>query len=64
MRRLVVAVVLLGGCAATPMPRPTALNAQAAQARWPDASLAELEKGRSIHVSSCSRFGSSPWISR
>ena len=53
MRRWLAIVAVAAGCAATPLPRPTAVNAQAAQARWPGATLAELEQGRSIYVARC-----------
>jgi cytochrome c5 len=51
---LLAAALLATGCATTALPRPTEANAQAAQARWPDASLAELDKGRSIYLAKCS----------
>ncbi len=36
------------------VPHPTALDAEAAAQRWPGATLAELDRGRSLFVARCS----------
>jgi len=46
-------LALGAGCAAA-LPRPSAATITRAQGRWPDATLAQLEQGRSVFVQRCS----------
>lgn len=48
------AVLGLAACARRVMPPATAAHAERAQRRWPETSLAELQRGRKLYISHCS----------
>ena len=45
--------VALVACGGSPIPQPTAADARRGAAHFPDLTLAELERGRSLYVSRC-----------
>lgn len=45
-------LVLVGGCVSA-ITQPTAADLPRAQARWPAATLAELQEGRTLYVQKC-----------
>lgn len=49
---LLVSLLLAAACAAG-VPEPTAVDEERARSRWPDATLAELARGRSLYVEKC-----------
>ncbi|TNF23936.1 MAG: hypothetical protein EP329_26240, partial [Deltaproteobacteria bacterium] len=55
---LTVLAVLVGlgasACGGTVLPAPVAADAERASARWPDADLGQLTRGRTLYLQKCS----------
>lgn len=47
-------VVLVAACAASPIIRPAPVNVAWANKRWPEATLASLDAGRTLYIGKCS----------
>jgi hypothetical protein len=63
-------LLLMAGCAAVDIPRPTPGDVERAASTWPRTSMADLELGRSLYLARCTgchqpaeprRFSASVW---
>ena len=56
VRPAVAALLMIAaaGCGGGAIPRPTDQHVARAQARWPEATRASLERGRDLYVARCS----------
>lgn len=54
MKKFALALVLLAAACASNIPKPTPVQLETAQVRWPEATFEELEEGRTLYVRRCS----------